>query len=55
MADVSRGDAVVVRCPECGQLEIWSPDELDQHGKCRASTRPCWCEEPANEESLHQA
>jgi hypothetical protein len=49
LADVSRGDASIVRCPDCGQLEIWSLEEIQHHGKCRASTRPCWCEEPGSE------
>jgi len=35
---------VVVTCPECGQLELWSQAERDDHGKCRASNKPCWCE-----------
>lgn len=34
-------DTQLVRCPDCGQLEIWTDDELSDHGKCRASTDPC--------------
>ena len=45
MADVEAGRARVVCCPDCGQLEIWSEEEaVNDHGKCRASAEPCWCE-----------
>lgn len=39
--------AQVVRCPDCGQLELWTATEAlsSGHGKCRASNAPCWCEE----------
>ena len=44
--DVAEGRALVVVCPDCGQLEIWSEEEaLVGHGLCRAKGRPCWCEE----------
>jgi len=33
-----------VTCPDCGQLEYWTPEEADQHGLCRAKGGPCWCE-----------
>ena len=36
--------AVIVRCPVCKQLEWWSSRECEDHGKCRASMAPCWCE-----------
>ena len=49
--DVAEGRAVVVVCPVCGLLEIWSkaeaslePGEVD-HGIRRTKGRPCWCEE----------
>ena len=45
MADVAAGRAQIVRCPDCGQMEIWSEEEADSgHGKCRSSAAPCWCE-----------
>jgi|GEM_PF-1577000 len=46
LKDLLAGRATIVRCPECGQLEIWSLWELTNHGKCRASNRHCWCEQP---------
>ena len=50
--DVAEGRAVMVTCPDCGQLEIWSngecvggiPGEPDGHGVCRCAEKPCWCE-----------
>ena len=46
LVDVAEGRAVVVRCPDCGQLEIWSEDEaLVDHGLCRSKGEPCWCKE----------
>lgn len=44
MADIIAGDARIVHCPECGQLEIWSVDEELDHGLCRtrhAADRHC--------------
>lgn len=35
MADIIAGDARIVRCPDCGQLEIWSVAEETDHGLCR--------------------
>ena len=34
----------LVRCPACGQKEWWTEDECRDHGKCRLSPYPCWCE-----------
>jgi len=31
----------VVRCPDCGQMEIWSEQECSDHGLCRRSGKPC--------------
>jgi predicted RNA-binding Zn-ribbon protein involved in translation (DUF1610 family) len=32
----------VVRCPDCGQLELWTDQEVRDHGQCRsAAERPC--------------
>lgn len=40
--DVAAGRAVVVRCPECGQMEIWSEAEAyGEHGLCRHRGGPC--------------
>ena len=36
--------AVFVSCPDCHQMEWWTEAELQDHGKCRASNQPCWCE-----------
>jgi len=36
--------ARMVRCPDCGQLEWWTEQECQDHGKCRAKGGPCWCE-----------
>jgi len=33
--DIADGEAESVICPDCGQLEIWSIDELIDHGLCR--------------------
>ena len=38
-------DTKIVRCPDCGQMEIWSEDELIDHGRCRTGTYPCACDE----------
>ena len=37
MADVESGQADVIRCPDCGQMEIWSREEKTDHGMCRTS------------------
>ncbi len=34
----------IVRCPDCGQMEIWTEEETNDHGHCRATPSPCWCE-----------
>jgi hypothetical protein len=34
-------DMRLVKCPDCGQLEWWSDDELLDHGLCRAMDHPC--------------
>ena len=43
--------AQLIRCPDCGQLEWWSMAELLDHGKCRARTSPCWCEQESEQDS----
>lgn len=37
MADVESGQALIVTCPDCGQMEIWSVEERDDHGMCRVN------------------
>lgn len=40
-------DVVLVRCPDCGQLEWWSEAELLDHSRCRSGSAPCpLCEAP---------
>ena len=39
--DVADGYAQVVRCPDCGQVEVWSCLEVDTHGLCRSSGETC--------------
>ena len=40
--DVTMGTARAVICPDCGQMEIWSVEELADHGKCRTRVGdPC--------------
>lgn len=34
-------DAQVVRCPDCGQMEIWGIDEMTDHGACRSRGGQC--------------
>ena len=29
------GPARLVLCPDCGQMEFWTPDEERDHGYCR--------------------
>jgi hypothetical protein len=38
--------AQIVRCPDCGQMEWWTEEELRDHGKCRAQAAPCLVCEP---------
>ncbi len=38
-------DTEIVRCPDCGQMEVWTIDELADHGRCRSADRPCACDE----------
>jgi len=33
--DLDVGRAKVIQCPDCGQLEIWSLWEYEDHGMCR--------------------
>jgi len=28
-------DGLIVVCPDCGQLELWSQAERDDHGYCK--------------------
>lgn len=37
LADVESGQALIVTCPDCGQMEIWSREERDDHGMCRCN------------------
>lgn len=30
------GVTVLVRCPDCGQMEWWDESELSDHGHCRS-------------------
>ncbi len=39
--DVASGWANIVRCPECGAMEIWSIAEASDHGKCRSHGGAC--------------
>jgi hypothetical protein len=39
--DVLQGQARMVRCPECGQLEYWTIAEFNTHGKCRKQGGAC--------------
>ena len=39
--DVAAGWANIVRCPECGAMEIWSIAEASDHGKCRSRGDAC--------------
>lgn len=41
MADVEFGFAQVVQCPECGQMELWTIGEVNDHGQCRLRYDPC--------------
>lgn len=36
IADVAAGYAQVVRCPDCGQMEIWCEAEIADQGQCRS-------------------
>lgn len=42
--DADGNPARLVLCPDCGQMEWWTEAECNDHGKCRASNAPCWCE-----------
>jgi len=42
--DVAEGRAVMVTCPDCGQLEVWSEQESNDHGLCRSRGGACWCD-----------
>ena len=42
--DADGNPARLVRCPDCGQMEWWTEAETNDHGHCRASNAPCWCE-----------
>jgi hypothetical protein len=35
----------LVRCPDCGQMEWWTEQELSDHGRCRAAYAHCACDE----------
>jgi hypothetical protein len=38
-------EARLVRCPDCGQLEVWAEAELQDHGRCRTRPgTPCACD-----------
>ena len=42
-------DTEIVRCPDCGQMEVWTIDELADHGRCRSTDRPCVCDETVDD------
>ena len=42
--DADGNPARLVLCPDCGQMEWWTEPECNDHGRCRASNAPCWCE-----------
>jgi hypothetical protein len=42
--DANGQSARVVTCPDCGQMEWWTVAECFDHGHCRASNVPCWCQ-----------
>jgi len=45
--DADGEPAVLVRCPDCGQIEWWAAEELRDHGLCRTRGGPCpECEDP---------
>lgn len=35
--DLDHTEARIVRCPDCGQMEIWTSSEVQDHGICRCS------------------
>ncbi|GEM_PF-7028628 len=35
----------IVRCPDCGQTEIWTDRELADHGRCRTTDARCVCDD----------
>lgn len=39
LADIANGEARIVRCADCGQMEIWSYEEWSDHGQCRCGPR----------------
>ncbi len=41
MAGARQGFAELVRCPDCGQMELWTVEELQDHGQCRSVYDPC--------------
>ena len=53
--DVSSGRAVMVTCPDCGQLEVWSEQESNDHGLCRARGGACWCEAGSTRAAIREA
>ena len=30
--------ALLIRCPDCGQMEWWTERECSDHGQCRATS-----------------
>ena len=40
-ADPYGDPAQLVSCPDCGQIEWWTGDELIAHGKCRVQDGDC--------------
>jgi hypothetical protein len=53
--DQDGNPAQLVQCPDCGQMEWWTLEETQNHGKCRASNKPCWCEESRTQSPYHQS
>lgn len=41
--DVGIGRATFIKCPDCGQMEVWLRDEVSDHGQCRATPADAAC------------
>lgn len=50
--DADDNPASIVACPDCGQMEWWTQEEMIDHGHCRAASGPCEiCEDWSQAES----
>ncbi len=47
---IGQPGTVLVRCPDCGQLEVWTEEESFDHGLCRSAGCACWCQEDGEQE-----